>query len=1761
MDTDAPKSRLTAAPTRKPRGFKIALIILAALFVLFVATIYFLPSFLPIGTIKNIAKTQAADLAGLDVDFENLRFGWNGDVVLDNITVSPLTEEGLPGDQLLHIREVRTNIALTPLLSGKAIINSVDVNGFTLTLRRAEDGSLNLPDFEGLAAKAGSVAAAPVRTNTLLSSAVAAETAATQLPPIELHRLDLRNGVIGFEDVAENMNVDMGLDFLRVEGATLDDPFILSGRLLPYVGNPAMGDIPFTGRIAMVRNGAFNPDGEASFEINMKSFDLQEMAANFGLSELLPSARLEGLLRAGYADRKAVVQVPEMRLTQAILGLGGDMMIALPDTVTALSAEFDPEPGFLAITDLSLTNDLAALRARGQVDGINELGTGALPAVGLDFSGTMDFSYASHYLASQPLGLGQLPELDGDASFVGKAVMPAALAGTPPSPSLSIDFNEGSLGVIEAATGIIANLNLQGVGVRATAVAGDDLELNSQITLANVPARAFIPQVGEDAITVTVNGGAALQLSPETTAVELRLNDTRAAVPATPWSSAMAVGGIESRITYDLDQDLLHIASAQATINDVIEGRVVSGSVGGILSGDPQGQVDLQLSALLQNIKEIILPLFPSDLVPQLAGSLRGVTRLKLENGAAEAFVQGEVDNSNVILNVAPGVGQAEVDSPKANLALLASINLENPTTIVINSLEANGTGAVLRYSDRNGNAVVGNFGPALMKTAGTVDADNLTGTFSAVTVDLNGMAVALGKDGQQVASIASGLMKTVLAGSAEQPLLLPFQGTGDFAVPSLDFGVDNLVFQFNEQPSNFGNVRAKVGVDGYIGPDKRQLINLRTATLAAAPIAVNSRGQFDLGSNALVAQYAARVAPSGLASLFGYLGLPPALLTDAAVSGTLTYSDAMVEAKGTAQGQLSAGENETYPFQAAHDLSAAWDQTARTLALDVRRLEGGVTTASGEAVATMQAQQSRLLLSRAGSKGLLDVRFNGSAAPTRHLLLGLSMMVPQLYDLSTTLYTTQADGVYNAWLQVRDKDEATLGLNLGGVWQGAALALDGQPFLAEAAQLSAAVEGELAYRDNQLRLSRLLLRSDSGMVQADGALTAAYTPDENGLPTGVENLDLNLRFVMADMAKAALAFPGVIPAGTTLAGRMEGVFQAGGSAQDIRISEGAVRFQNFSAATPEGLELAIPQGGATFGANINLRLDRATGSPFDAFHMMNITGGAAAVSGVQLRGQTIQDLSAAFSLENGVLTLQHARLNAADSIGAQGEMAGTVDFNSPDPSVPGIGQVAVNARFSVADLARTAAMLPGLVPDMGLAGRVDGVFQAGGSGNSVRVNEGSVNFQGFKATVSEGMDVTIQNGSATFGAIMDLHFRGRATGSDWDMLRMFNLYEGRAAVTGMTVMDKVISDLSSTFVLENGVFTIQRASVNIGGGAGGTVALNGVVDFNNDEPAVNTQLAMQSIPLAELNSELADFMTFESGVLNVPATQGQAAGVAFTGFSEDAILRTLRLSNFTFATGPVKLLTGPVLNTELDKARALMRQQITENKAREITFTNITGSAVADGTGVISIPQSAPINLIGDNTADFRAHGVVNANHTLDVRVMVAGKLENLIGFTLPNLIPNLRTSGQEEQNKFMAKMNENAAKGNYGLNVRGSLDSPDISGIGEIAAAFLRDIVVAVPGQIIGGVLNLGKDAPGALKGVGEAVVGELLNPGEALKNAPGNIVRTPENVVKGLGQMFGITRNRDGQDAGTTEEAAPQQEEEQQQRRSLRLPFGIH
>lgn len=1602
MDNDdaAPKSKFTVdTPRRKPKGFKIALMILLALVVLFALTIYFLPNFLPIGTIRGIAKSKAREMANMDLDFGNLRFGWNGDVVIDDIKLAPLNADGTPGEPLLVVKEARTNVALTPLLSGKAIVNSIEVNGFTAKVRREADGTLNIPDLSKLSGQEQASLPGNDGARRISLSAVAETGETAALPPIEIHRLDLNKGVLSFEDVGQNLALDAGLDFLHIEGKNLDDPFVLSGRLIPYLDQPALGDLPFAGRVDVIQNGEFDPNGEAALEIDVKNFSIHEMADKFGMGDLVRSAHANGIVKAQYTGGTAAVAIPELRFSETGIGLGDNRDLAIPDSAVSLNAVFDPGPGTVTLSDASITNDIAAIRAQGRIDGVNDLGLGGMPSVAVDFSGAADFARASHFVSSQDLGLAALPELDGKASFIGKATLPQQQAGGPLAPTLSIDFNDGNLQALENATGIIVSVDLKGLGVRAAANLGDQTEVNASVNLAGVPGKSFITQLSNEPVTFTLNGGAAMTHDAQNTVVELRLENTQAAIPATPWSTPATVHNAQARLRFDMGQDRMQIDSLHATINDAIQGGVVAGAVSGILAGNPQGQVDLELSTVLEHIRQLAAPVFPNHLAPQLTGSLRGATRLKIEGSRAEALIRGELDNSHGVITPAPNA-QAEFQTPKTNLALLLSLDLDNPDTITIHSLEATAANTNVRYADAAGSSVSGGVGNGLIKAAGVFDTAAGQGQLSALSFDVNGMNLAMGKGGQQVASVASGLMKAVVA-APEQPMQLPLAGHGDFAIPSLDLGVDNLVFNHKDQESKFGNVRAKIAVDGYIGPDKRQLINLRTASIAAAPLAVNSRGQFDLGSGALLAEYAARIAPAGISSLLGYLGMPPSLLTEAAVTGTLGYNGNHVQSKGAAQGRLQTGPGETAPFEMAHDLSAAWNPADRSLALEVRRLDGNVKTASGEPVATMAAQQSKLLLSRAGSKGLLDVRFNGSAGPTRGLVLGLAGVLPQLGDLANTLHQTQADGVYNAWLQVRDQDPVTLSINVGGEWQGAALSVGGVPYLAEAAKLSANLVGELAYQDNQLRLSRLFLRSDSGMMQADGTATIAYLAGENHLPTGLSHVGADLKFVLADITRVARVFPGVVPQNLNMSGRIDGEFKAAGDVGNIELSQSVVNFRQFAAKPAEGMDVAIPDGRAIFGGSLALHMNGTpTGSPYDIFKMIDLRNGQASLQGAQVRGKAVNEMAAAFQLENGVLTLGSAK-------------------------------------------------------------------------------------------------------------------------------------------------------------------------VSIGGGQEGSVQANGAVDFNSGQPAVNMRVALQHIPLIEANSEIADYMRFLSGVLHVPAQQGQAFGVTFTGFDKDSILRTLALDNFSFATGQVVLETGPVLNQELDKARLVMRQNKTQNESRRVTFSRIEGSALANGTGIIVFPENAPISLIGEDTADFRAQGNIRADHTLDMKVMVAGKLEKLIGFTIPNLIPNIASlaggGGENQSASLMETMNASAARGNYGIHVSGSLEHPDISGIARLAGQFLQDMLKS---GLLGGALNLGKDTPEALVNLGGQVLGNVLNPVDTLKNAPENLINAPENVLKNIGGMFGIGGGGDneGQQQGH-QGGYPQQGQQQQHQptpndvvRGLGQMFGI-
>ncbi len=1560
----------TAPVRRKPRGFKIALIVILVLFLLFVAAIYFLPYFLPIDTIRQVAKAKAKEMAGLELDFRGLGFSWNGSVVLDGIVVSPAVAEGQPAaEPLLTVDEVKTNVAITPLLSGKIVVNSVDVNGFSVRVRRAADGSMNLPDFSKLQAIAQVPAPAHepgTSARRLLLSARAAETAAAKpLPPIELHRLELRKGVLSFEDEAEKLELDMGVDFFRVEGATLNDPFVIAGRVLPYAGDAAKGEVPFTGRVAMIKDGAFDPNGEASLEIDVKAFSLHELAQKLGLGGLLASGTANGLVKLGYSQAKALVSAKDFRLAGVGLGLGDGLSVAVPDSSAALEGEFDPQPGVVTLSNLGLTNQLVQIQGKGWVEDIYALAEGGTPVAAIDYAGTANFADLTRYLKSQNLGLPELPAVSGDGSFSGKAVLgKPEKAGDPLSPTLTLDFSKGNLAAKDAATGIAAEVGLTGVGLKAAATLGGTVDVNAGLTLANVPVSAVVPQIGREPVSLAVNGGVAVTASSAgALAAELRLANTTAKVPATPWSAAMNIRNPETRLTYDLTKDELVVQAASFEIGEGVRGGVKAGTASGILSGKPRAQLDFELSALLEQVKTLFRPLVP-ELATRLSGALRAAARVKLDNGQAEAVTQAEIDN--VSLGVALSPLAAQVDTPKTTLVLSAGVDLAKPTDINLASLTVDAAGATLRVDEKSGLAMAGRLGETAVRAAGKIDAGAMQANFSNLALSLNGLALNIGQGGQQVAGLSSGVMQAVVA-APDKPAVLPLSGQGDFNLPSLDAGADKLVFyrlaDGKREDSDFGSLRAKLGVDGYLGGEKRQLVNIRTAALSAKPLAVNSRGQFDLGSYAVVLEYAGRLAPAGMTSILGFFNLPPALLDDAAVSGVLNYDGSQATSKGTAQGKLRLASGEISPFESPHDLSAASTAADTSLAVNVRRLDGNVKTAAGEAVVTLTAQPSNLLLSRAGSKGVLDVRLNGAAGPTRVLAIGVAGVMPQLREYANLLYQARAEGVYNAWLQVQDKDPTTVSLKLGGVWQGAAVHVGNVPYLAEAGKLSAALEGDFSFKDNRATLSRLFFRSDSGLVQADGTANATLSADAAGDINGVASVNVDLKFVMADLAKTVMTFPGLVPADLALAGRLDGSFKAGGNADDIRVGEGAVRFQGFQ-AKPGGIDVAIPSGAAAFGATIALALNNPVGQP-----------------------------------------------------------------------------------------------------------------------------------------------------------------------SPYDVLKLFNLRDGQASLTGARLRDRNIKTLAGAFQLQNGLLTLSsgRLEMDDGGGA----AADGTVDFNQPAPAANLRLTLRNAHLADVNPELKDYLEFQSGVVNLPAAQGQAASVAFQGFSEDEILRTLRLDNFTFATGPVTIHTGPVLNSELDKAKTLMKQEMSHaGEVRVITLTSVTGLAQASGNGVIVIPVDRPIQVVGDNTGDFRVQGTVSADHTLNLDFFVVGKLENLIGFSLPNIIPNLRSGTDEEKSRFMAKMNQNAAAGHYKVNVSGSLQQPNLSGIGELAGRFIADMVVAAPAQIIGGVLELGKDAPGASL------------------NAPKTIVNAPKNITKGLGNILGVYRDQGGAETHEQQPEATQQAQPQGQ-----------
>ncbi|MDR1520190.1 MAG: hypothetical protein LBU23_08635 [Planctomycetota bacterium] len=1562
------------APVRKPRGFKIALAVITILFFLFAAAIYFLPYILPIDAIRGITKTKAREMLGMDLDFKSLGFGWNGSLVLEGIVLAPEAKEGEAAPQpLLSVAEVRTNVSMTALLSGKIVVNSLIVNGFEAKVRRGADGALNLPDFSRLAAVSRPERRSAYGQAALLS-ALAAETAslpANAMPDIEIHRLELNRGGLSFEDTGQGLLLRMGVDFIRIDGGALNDPFTLAGRVLAYPDSPEDGEFSLNGKVALIRDNAFNPAGEAIVEIAVKSFAPGKLAGKLGLGGQIASGAVNGLIKLAYADGKAKLGVSDFEVAGAALNLGTGGPIALPDSKAGLAAEFDPGKDVVSFANLTLANKLASLEARGRLEGAAALADGGIPTASLDFSGNLDFAGAAAFLAGLDLGLPELPELRGTARFSGLAALPGQTGQAAPTPTLMLDFSEGELEVLERVGGIGINLGLAGIGVKATASLGASSELNANLTLQDTAISARIPEVAEP-VRLRLHGTAAANLGNGGAAAELRFADAELDLPATPWAAAMRLRSPETSLTYSLAKDELSVAAMSLNLDGVGGGAITSAAFAGLAAGKPRGQAEMKFSASLEPLRQLLLPLLPPE-TERLAGDARGEIVLKMAHETTQATLKAEIAGANLVLNLPPG--QAGAASPKTNLALSASLDFNAAPALNLESLAIDSSGGEVGFKDlAEGLAASGKLGETQIRLAGRLDAESLGLALSRLEVASRGLEAVLERGGKRVAGLSAGLMRI---SSGNDGALFPLSGAGDFKLPAFVAGTDRLLLSFldggRRSDSDFGTVKIGLGVDGHVGGGGRQLVTVRTASLSAKTLAANARGKMDLGSGELALEYAAAIAPAEMASLFGILNLPPALLARAQASGALTWNGTTANSKGTIQGQLGLAAGEANPFEFNHEIAAS--RQADAFNLVIRRLDGNVKSASGEAAVTLAAQPANLSLNRRGANGGLDLRLSGAAGPTRTLVLGLAGIFPQLREYSALIHNSQVGGVYQAELRIGGKDDSPLTFGVGALWRGAALSLDNAPQLAEAGTLKAILQGEYSFAENRLRLSRLLFQSDSGQMTAGGAADMILVTDSAGFPSGLASVNLDLNFSLGDAAKTALVFPGVLKPDLELRGRVEGALKAAGNASDIRIGEGGVRFQDFQVKAG-GIGLAIPSGTAILDAVLSLRLDRSSVA------------------------------------------------------------AGTV--------------------------------------------------------------------------------------------------------SPYAALRLVDVRDGRASLAGAVLDGKPVDVLSGEFQLESGVLTLKSGQAALGGGAGGEARAAGKVDFNSPAPAVEVRLAARNVQLALVNSQLVDYMIFVDGALNLPADAGQTAGVAFSGFSEDEILKTLRLDNFSFATGPITLNTGPVLNAELDKARGLMRQEVlADGESKVITLKSVTGLAAAGGDGVISFTASHPIRVEGDNTGDFQVEGRVSADHTMDMDFYVIGKLENLIGFSLPNLIPNLR-SNPDEARGFMVKMNQNAANRHYKVNVSGRLDAPNLSGIGLLAGVFLKDMFAAAPAQIIGGVLNLAKDAPGT-------------------------IINAPQNITRNLGKIFGLEAGGGGEGVGG--EAAPEPGAEQPspsqprpQQRGLRLPFSL-
>ncbi|MDR3210882.1 MAG: AsmA family protein [Planctomycetota bacterium] len=1513
--------------THRPRAFRYALIILAGLCLILVIGLYLLPSFLPVGTIREIINERTREEAGLEVNFANLSFTWNGGLALSGLSVTPLAgENGETPPPLATLDDVKVDVALSQLLWGNLVVERVSVSGLSLRLARDQNGALALPQ-PLLRTAAGSGENRGGEGDGSVSSP-------PSIPPLEIHLVEVERAAFSLVGVDGNTEAEVSLDFFRLEGKGLEDPFQLSGRLVPFPSaSQGRGAVTFDGSARLVRNFAFDPAGEAELQVRLADLPLDLYASQLGLANLIPAGSLEGEISLAFREGRGVLEVNSLETRGLTLGLANPL--ALPDTSFGGSFDYDPASDQASLTALRVENRVKQVSASGKFTGLKNLASGGFPAGGIDYQGQINLASALELFKSiagdsQP---DNLPTPSGEVGFSGRVEL-AADSG--PTARLSLAFQPGTVGL----TGLIPDGEVQfspgGLDLLASLNLGESGELAAALTIREFPLTASIPGFTQPlGLNVTGGVGVTAHLSGNTMAAELRLEKAELAIPENPWTKALNLTVNDWRLILDLEKDVLRLENASLALNDNIKLGLTGGQFTGILAGNPQGSLDANSSFMLESLAPLAGPSLPAN-PASLKGVLRTAVRAVLGPDKLDLRLNLQVDQLAAGLTI-PGLDLA-VESPQVRLELLAQAE-RSLNQLSLEHLTISNTGLGLSLTDANGDKLSGRVAATTFALAAGFDRSTTTLVLSSLDLKSNGLSLDASRNGQ-TATLAVGNWH-ILAASQENPARLPLLLDNPVSLPDIQVALDELTFSQDGggEASRLGNVRVRVAVDSDPASDTSggmPIINLRRAELLASPVAAQARGSYSPGNGRVNLEYAARFAPERVAPLLRYLQIPPELLAAAEVGGNFTWDGVELASVCQAKGALRFNAGAAVPFSLSHDFSFSYQPESQEVQVTIRSFGGSVGKEEGGTALSLSAHPSTLTLGSTGAQGFLDLRLNGEAEPTRQMALGLASLLPELRPIAEKLRTSQAGGASQVWSQIQGKDRETLVFNLGGIWQGAAFALDGQPFLAEAGKLGASCVSEYTYSGRRFNLSKFSFNSDTGQIRGEGSATGVIDLDSAGAFTGLSQLSAAFRFIFGDLTRLAGVFPGLVPS------------------------------------------------------------------------------------------------------------------------------------------------------------------------DLGLAGRVDGEFQASGNTQSLTLEKGQLNLRDLKV-LPDGLNLSSSTGTAVFQATLGLNPPGsyRLDDSDYAFLRAFNLAGGAARLDGATVYGQPLNTFEVAFQLITGQLRLDALQVGIAGEpgeSGGRVKVAGQVDFNSAVPAVDIRLGVVTLPLKQFSPEFKEFFTINSGILNLPPTQGENAAVAFRGLTLPEVLASIKLDNFRFATGPLVVETGPEINAQLDHARSLLKMEAKEPNSsdRVFSFTSITGSVVATGQGGLTIPGDAPLYLTGDNTGDFLVRGDIRADQTLQLEAMLANHLEKVLAFSLPSLIPNLSNQPRDEQSQFMNRMNANAQAEHYKLKVTGPMDSPAIGGIPELVGRMLTDIPLAAPFAVIGGVVNLGRNVTGGLgRGVG-GLIGNLANPG---------------------------------------------------------------